>query len=143
LTKRTLRTAFPGEAGFKSKVLRKSGSKASWSSTRTGITKFQNYCKQEDKPLQQMIDGLKADNDAVYSTLNSFAGWLSDTEELMPGSVKSTLTVLRRYLKFMRVKIDNETFKDTVTLPVISPMEEQPNRMENDLDEDRRSFIYM
>jgi len=109
------------ENKFLDKMYRRSKSLHSRRFYRAGLRKFNLFKEEENIRITQKN---------IYSILDRFMEWLYK-KEIRPKTQVNYLVAARRYLRYSGLKIDENEFRDKVTIPRVTKIPDQPITIED------------
>jgi len=132
---------------FFQKVFRKSDSEKSVTRAKMGFIHIENFCQStfkenHDVVISKLKKQIKKDPNDLYIFLDDFLAYLSTVkkpnlktrqrtgEVLAPATIISIYHILKSYLRYQLITIDNNTEKQFVTLPKIKSDLEKPITLE-------------
>lgn len=117
-------------AGFKEKVLRRTGNQTTLKAYMKGVNRFEQFCKEQSKSVQDELDELMTGKANVYETLDRFVCWAMtqkdwrDGSPIMPRTVHRYMEGTKKLLRFHGIEISNDRFRDSVTMPVAEEIQD-------------------
>lgn len=124
--------------GWKRKLFRRSESQGTVDSAEKGLAALRSFLAtrkvEGDAALQGWMDKLADSPSAsedVAQALDDFSSWLqldyrdAKGERVMPRTVRNRVLAVRVFLRYHRVKVQSEDFKDAVQLPITREIEDE------------------
>jgi hypothetical protein len=126
--------------GWLNKLYRRTESDGTVTAARKGYKAFRKFLAERgtasDEQVETLLDQLISKQVNVFKLLDDFAGWFSMQKTKQGRKYKSRTVRNRNYaaasfLRYHDVDIPRDTYRDKVTLPLATELEDEPVSMED------------